>query len=387
MGINKKSCLCDIPHFNLLDSFVQDPMHLLLEGVIPYELKLFLYFCIFDAKYFTCDWLNVQLESFQYTYLESDRPQLIQRADLMSDKKLKQTSSAVLTLCKVLPYIVGMKVPDDCERWLNFLRLLQITFLATCPFATVDTAGQLSQLITTHHMLFREQYPKATVTPKMHYLVHLPLQLMKFGPLRHHWCMRFEAKHAFFKSFNLKCFRNIPKTLAKKHQLWMCHKQLGTLGTRNRNFLYEGDTVCEGEPMSFAAAYPTLFHAFAAVRNSEGTCDSDNTLVYFTNSVRIQGFQYNIGCVVITEYDHSGLPHFSVLQNILVCNDMKFFILERLNTVYFEHRMLCYVVEPCNSLNVVRFVDLLYPWPMSVHNINGQLCVVNIYGHLCEFIM
>lgn len=171
-GINKKSCLCDIPHFNLLDSFVQDPMHLLLEGVIPYELKLFLYFCIFDAKYFTCDWLNVQLESFQYTYLESDRPQLIQRVDLMSDKKLKQTSSAVLTLCKVLPYIVGMKVPDDCERWLNFLRLLQITFLATCPFATVDTAGQLSQLITKHHMLFREQYPKATVTPKMHYLVH-----------------------------------------------------------------------------------------------------------------------------------------------------------------------------------------------------------------------
>jgi len=166
-GINKKSCLCDIPHINLLDSFVQDPMHLLLEGVIPHELKLFSCFCIFDAKYFTCDWLNVQLKAFQYTYLETNRPEQIQRNDLLSDRKLKQTSSAILTLCKVLSYIVGMKVPDDCERWLNFLRLLQVTFWRR-PFATVDTAGQLSQLITTHHTLFREQYPKAAAAPKIH---------------------------------------------------------------------------------------------------------------------------------------------------------------------------------------------------------------------------
>jgi len=368
-GINKKSCLCDIPHFNLLDSFVQDPMHLLLEGVIPYELKLFLHFCIFDASYFTCDWLNVQLNSFQYTYLEADRPEQIQRADLLHEKKLKQTSSAVLTLCKVLPYILGVKVPADCDKWLNFLRLLQITFLATCPYATADTAGQLSQLITTHHTLFREHYPKAAVTPKMHYLIHLPLQLMKFGPLRHHWCMRFEAKHAFFKSFNLKCFKNIPKTLAKKHQLWMCHKQLGTLGSRNRNFLYDGDTVCEGEPMSLSAVYPDLLHEFAAVLNSAGSDDSENILVYFTNSVKIQGFQYNIGCIIVTEYDYSGLPHFSVVQNIFVYKEMKFFVLEQLNTVHFEQRLLCYIVNPRNIFNIVRFADLSYPCPLSCNKL------------------
>jgi len=128
-GINKKSCLCDMPHFSLLDSFVQDPLHLLLEGIVPYELRLFLHFCIFDAKFFTCDWLNVHLNSFQYTYLESDKPEQIQRSNLLCDKKMKQTSAAVLTLCKVLPFILGMKVPPDCDRWVNFLRLVQITFL------------------------------------------------------------------------------------------------------------------------------------------------------------------------------------------------------------------------------------------------------------------
>ena len=43
-GINSKSCLSDIPNFDLCTSFVQDPIHLLLEGVVPYELNLFLGF-------------------------------------------------------------------------------------------------------------------------------------------------------------------------------------------------------------------------------------------------------------------------------------------------------------------------------------------------------
>ena len=54
----------------------------------------------------------------------------------------------------------------------------------------------------------------------------------------------------------------------------MCHKQLGTLGSRNRNFLYDGDTVSEGELMSLSAVYPDLLRDFAAVLNSAGSHDS-----------------------------------------------------------------------------------------------------------------
>jgi hypothetical protein len=37
--------------------------------------------------------------------------------------------------------------------------------------------------------------------------------------------MRFEAKHGFFKSLahKVKCFKNIPKTLAQRHQNLMCY--------------------------------------------------------------------------------------------------------------------------------------------------------------------
>ena len=37
--------------------------------------------------------------------------------------------------------------------------------------------------------------------------------------------MRFEAKHSYFKSLahRVKCFKNIPKTLAVRHQHLMCY--------------------------------------------------------------------------------------------------------------------------------------------------------------------
>ena len=36
----------------------------------------------------------------------------------------------------------------------------------------------------------------------------------RFGPLRHHWCMRFEAKNAQIKSFVTHCFKNVPLSVS-----------------------------------------------------------------------------------------------------------------------------------------------------------------------------
>ncbi len=40
--------------------------------------------------------------------------------------------------------------------------------------------------------------------------------------------MRFEAKHSYFKSLTqkIKCFKNIAKTLAQRHQNLMCYYSL-----------------------------------------------------------------------------------------------------------------------------------------------------------------
>ena len=47
----------------------------------------------------------------------------------------------------------------------------------------------------------------------------------RYGPPVRYWCMRFEAKHAYFKSLALriKNFKNIAKSLATRHQHKMCY--------------------------------------------------------------------------------------------------------------------------------------------------------------------
>jgi hypothetical protein len=81
----------------------------------------------------------------------------------------------------------------------------------------------------------------------MHYLVHLPDQMLQYGPLRHHRCMRFEAKNGFFKGKIWRQFVNIPLSLAKYHQVYMVHRQIGGSGELYENYLYSGDIVQEGE--------------------------------------------------------------------------------------------------------------------------------------------
>jgi len=391
-GINTYSLFCDVPHFDLCVALVQDPMHLLLEGVLPYELKLLLTFCVCDQKLFSFEWLNTQLSSFCYG--ELDKPEPIQKLDVLSVSKIKQTSGAMLTLCKILPVIVGRKVPDDCQQWLHFLRLVQITFLATCPVVTFDTAADLRQLIVTHHLVFMELYPKTSIAPKMHYLIHLPDQLLMFGPLRHQWCMRFEAKHAFFKSLKLKCFKNLPKSLAMKHQLWMCSQQLGPLGSATKNFLYEGDIIAEGEETPFGDQFPNLNSKFTAMISNSAEKTSSTSqpadgpvYVYMTDSAKIHGISYRKGCVLVSGCSNDDLPTFSLLQTIVVHDAVKYFVLEELQIESFETNLMCYSVSSTGSVDIVKHATLYNSWPLIMHVVDNMQLVMNVYGHISESVV
>lgn len=68
---------------------------------------------------------------------------------------------------------------------------------------------------------FIDRYPTVRIIPKLHYLVHYPRMISFFGPLKQMWCMRFEAKHQYFKNVasKTKNYRNICKTLAERHQV------------------------------------------------------------------------------------------------------------------------------------------------------------------------
>ncbi|XP_022093684.1 uncharacterized protein LOC110980918 [Acanthaster planci] len=382
-GINSASCLQSIHDFSICSGLVQDPMHVFLEGLIPHELKYMLYDYIVVSKYFTLEWLNARITSFSYSYLHlGAKPEILDKTHIVGDGKLKQTSAATMTLICTLPYIISQKVPQGEPKWVNFLRLVQITLISTSPCCSHMTASVLAQLVYEHHTTFTALYPKGKVTPKMHYCIHLPRQMINYGPLRHHWCMRFEAKHGFFKTKKWRCFKNLPLSICLKHQKYMCYKQLGSHGQKTQTFLYSGDTVREGKSVNLHDEYPDAVGSIGAYFGVDHQAEN-GVHAYKTSSLTIHGHEYRPGCCLVLDYKDD-LPQFGILEAAVVINDEKFFIVECMETQYFNFHVLSYVLESKHEYLCVHFSQLFSKWPLSVYKYAGKNCVINKYSHTYE---
>ena len=188
-GINGSSCLLKLD-FDLTTGLVQDPMHVLLEGMVKYEMAMALYYSIHVKKFFTLKWVNTAIKGFRYSYIHlSRKPLPFDKRHLEGPEPVKQTAAAMLTLCEVFPLIIGQKIPEQNDVWINFLRLIHIVLLCTSPFCARSTASILRIFISQYLDSFHRLYPKTAFTPKMHFCIHFPRQMLQYGPLRHHWCM------------------------------------------------------------------------------------------------------------------------------------------------------------------------------------------------------
>lgn len=98
-----------------------------------------------------------------------------------------------------------------------FVLLLQIVNTIFAPFLTEGMTVYLKHPIVEHHQLFKYLFPVQSLLPKRHFMIHYPRCIKNIGPLIHMWCMRYEGKHNFFKR-QLKCYKNLTLSLAKKHQ-------------------------------------------------------------------------------------------------------------------------------------------------------------------------
>ena len=59
----------------------------------------------------------------------------------------RNTAAQMWLLARILPLSIGYLVPEDDERWSNFLRMLDIVDILFCPQITEDDAAYLTTLI------------------------------------------------------------------------------------------------------------------------------------------------------------------------------------------------------------------------------------------------
>ena len=179
-----------------------DVMHVLLEGICPNTLGLFLYEKCCVDKIFTLTWLNCEIEHFKYSFAEKGhKPDPIQKKHIVSDSRIvKQKAIVMLTLMNTLPLILfKVQTLHDDIHYKHLITLVKITQLIFSPYCDMDTVGELKMLIENFGNNWLSLYPNVKPKPKLHFLTHFPELICKFGMLRGLTCLRFEAKHGFFK--------------------------------------------------------------------------------------------------------------------------------------------------------------------------------------------
>jgi len=78
-----------------------------------------------------------------------------------------------------MPLIIGEHIPEDDERWILFLKLMDIVDILFAPSTSEDYAVYVDTLISDHHHEFSKLYQDANIIPKMHFMVHMPRLMIK----------------------------------------------------------------------------------------------------------------------------------------------------------------------------------------------------------------
>ena len=290
-GVKKVCSLNQSRYFHVTNNYSPDVMHDILEGVGKLECKLVLYHLIYVNKFFTLELLNERIACFGYSFTDcKNKPSRFDERTLQSqDSNLKNTASQMWCLLRVLPILVGDKVPRGDQHWELFILLRRIMDVAFAREVTQSMIAHLKLYIEDHHSLFKKLFPDRNLIPKHHFLVHYPQLIQEVGPLINCWCMRYEAKHAIGKSIaNVVCnFKDISYTIAERNQIRQCHMHFtggafkDTMVEHLKSLLVRD---IEGKD--------EVLHRFPEL----GEADE----IQVTNRVSISGTEYRSGMILIT---------------------------------------------------------------------------------------
>ncbi|CAB3381675.1 Hypothetical predicted protein [Cloeon dipterum] len=167
-GINGRSVLEDLKHFDLTKALPQDAMHNLLEGVAEVELRALIFELVEQKRLLTYDHLNHLLAGFPYSkdFMRSKpspiEPAHIKNVPLMLAEFVKDESA--------IPFLE------------NFSLLGKITNIILAYEVKRSDLSLCRLMINCHHTRYKELYPNFPPTPKFHFLVHTPSVIELLGP-------------------------------------------------------------------------------------------------------------------------------------------------------------------------------------------------------------
>ena len=202
-GVTNDSILNTSRFFHVINGIPPDIMRDILEGTLQATLKCLLQYII-SQEFLTLKLLNERIQSFNYGRVDSrNKPSVIKKDTLTSKDGTHLKQSGMYTLIiyvlmyqgkfviihlasqswclgRFIPLLVGDKVPEDDERWMNYLTLLHIMEFVFAPAINQGQIGYLEMLIEDFLYEFSRLYPDRPLLPKMHYLIHIPNWIRRY---------------------------------------------------------------------------------------------------------------------------------------------------------------------------------------------------------------
>ena len=85
-------------------------------------------------------------------------------------------ASQMMTLMRLLPFLIGRYIKREDNHWECFLLLWNICSVTTAFEVTSDDITYLAWIVEVYLETFKYLYD-VPITPKLHYLIHLPEQI------------------------------------------------------------------------------------------------------------------------------------------------------------------------------------------------------------------
>lgn len=317
-------------------------MHDLLEGICHMELKLVLHYHVSEAKYFNLDIFNKRIYSFKYGKSDiKNKPSAnfeITSLNNLKDHKIKQKAMQTWCLMRIFPFLVLDKLPEDDEH-LSLISLLnRINEIVFSHKSNIHLLPYLMDLIIEHETLFRRLFPTVNVINKHHHLWHYPLCMLKVGPLRSLWCMRFEAKHHLFKKYGAVCcnFKNLPLSMARIGQICQCA-------------IWSAGKVQEKEVILNKSITTSV--QYASSRNElKDAGFTDHYHIITSKKAELYGTEYRNGLFVVMfngkiEPHISDFPSFGKIEEIIVINNTLYLWCLQYETLQLNEKLNAYRIE------------------------------------------
>jgi len=356
----KSSCLLNsLQYFHVVQNVSVDVMHDLLEGIVPFELKLILASFIFDKKYFSLQVLNARLASFDYGYLNRrNKPTALIESELRDQQKtsLSQKASQTMCLVSVLPFLIGFEVPENDDMWKLYLLLRDIIDLVFSDVCAVGDSVYLKAKIEDHHALFRTVFPDRNMLAKHHILIHYPQVMRKVGPLSRCSSIRFEAKHNEAKRLCgvVGCFKDICKTVVHRHQINQCVR-IAAGNCASYEVTVQKVEVC---PVNELPEADSIMSSVAGLQRFDD--------ISHAAFVSVCGTEYRKNMVIVVDVGDE--PSFcKIVRCLVVMNNRVYFVCQDLRIKYHDDHMHAYVVEQGDSVRVVEQRCLKHYEPLSIN--------------------